>query len=258
MNSVSRFALFVPSLKVAAVFTVLLLLCVQLGFAQVRSSTNYRLQSDSINFGGGLSTSTSYTQESTLGEVATGIGTSTSYSLRAGYQQMQEIYLSMTAPSPVDLAPDLAGITGGTSNGSTTVTVVTDNPAGYSLMLESATDPAMQNGVYSISDYDEGAAADYTFLTTAGQAHFGFSPSGVDVAAAFKDNGSTCGIGSVDLPLTCWAGMTTVGSTVAEGVGSNHPSGATTTIYFRVGIGSGASVVAGVYTATSTLTALPL
>lgn len=249
---------FIPSILIAALFTCLLFGGLQFGSAQVRSSTNYQLQSDSINFGGGLSTSTNYNQESTFGEVGTGKATSTAYNLYGGYQQMQEIYLSMTAPTNVTLLPNLAGITGGTSNGSTTVTVTTDGPAGYSLILKSQTDPAMQNGIYTIGDYDEGIDADYSFAVTGGIAHLGFSPSGNDIVQFFKDNTSLCGLGTLDTPLACWAGLTTIGTTISEGSGSNHPNGATTTINFRVGIGSGANVVTGLYTATSTLTALPL
>ncbi|MEN9920586.1 MAG: hypothetical protein RL538_479 [Candidatus Parcubacteria bacterium] len=249
---------FVPSLKIAAALTVAVLLCFQLGFAQVATSTNYQVQSDSINFGGGFSTSTNYQQESTFGEIATGNSTSTSYNLYAGYQQMQEVYLSMTTPSDVDLTPSLAGLTGGTSNGSATVTVTTDSPAGYTLTLESQTDPAMQNGIYTIDDYDEGVDADFSFSVNSGVAHLGFSPSGVDIPIAFKDNGSLCGVGSQDTALACWAGLTTLGTVIAEGPDSNHPDGATTTMSFRVGIGSGAGVETGVYTATTTLTALPL
>lgn len=208
--------------------------------------------------GGGLSTSTNYRQESTFGEVGTGTSSSVTYSLRAGYQQMQEVYIALSTPSDVILSPSLAGLTGGTSNGSTTVTVTTDSPSGYSLILESQNDPAMRSGAYTIADYDEGVDADYSFAVTGGIAHLGFSPSGSDITQFFKDNGSLCGLGALDTNLACWAGLATVGTTISEGVGSNHPNGATTTINFRVGIGSGANVVTGLYTATTTLTALPL
>ncbi len=254
----SSFRPFIPSLVLAAFFTFLVGMGLQLGFAQVRSSTNYQLQSDSINMGGGLSTSTTYMQESTVGEVGSGDLSSSNYKLKAGYQQMQEVYLALSTPSDVILSPSLSGVTGGTSNGSTTVTVTTDSPAGYSLIIESQNDPAMQSGVNTIADYNEGADADYSFAVIGGVAHFGFSPSGSDITSYFKDNGALCGVGSADASLACWAGLATTSTTISEGAGSNHPNGATTTINFRVGIGSGASVTTGVYTATTTLTALPL
>jgi hypothetical protein len=116
----------------------------------------------------------------------------------------------------------------------------------------------MQSGANTIADYNEGADADAAFAVTSGVAHLGFSPEGSDITSFFKDNGSLCGLGGLDTPLTCWAGLSTTGMTISEGAGSNHPDGATTTIHFRVGIGSGANIITGLYTATSTLTALPL
>lgn len=246
------------SFYTAILLTLLIFASMQLGFAEVRSSTNYQLQSDSINFGGGLSTSTNYTQESTFGEVGTGKATSTTYNLYGGYQQMQEVYLALSVPSDVTMTPNLAGITGGTSNGSTTVTVTTDSPAGYRLTYQAQNNPAMQSPLSNIDDYDEGADADFAFAVLANEARFGFSPSGVDIVAAFKDNTTLCGLGALDTALACWAGLSTTPIDVAQGAGSNHPSGATTTLNFRVGVGSGAGVLDGLYTATTTLTALPL
>lgn len=247
------------SFYIAIPMTILALLSMQLGFAQVASSTNYQLQSDSINFGGGLSTSTNYTQESTFGEVGSGTGTSTNYQLRAGYQQMQEIYLALTPPADVTMSPNLGGLTGGTSNGSTTLTVTTDNPAGYRLTYQAANSPAMQSLLSSIADYDEGVDADFSFAVVSNEARFGFSPAGTDITTAFKDNGALCGgAGTLDTPLTCWAGLSTTPIDIAQASGSNHPNGATTTLHFRVGVGSGAGILSGLYTATTTVTALPL
>lgn len=246
------------SFYTAVLLTFLIFASIKLGYAEVRSSTNYQLQSDSINFGGGLSTSTNYVQESTFGEVGTGKVTSTNYNLYGGYQQMQEVYLALTSPGDVTMSPSIAGIIGGTSNGSATVTVTTDNPAGYRLTYQAQNTPAMQSSLYNIDDYDEGADADYAFAVVVNQARFGFSPSGVDIVTAFKDNGALCGLGTLDTALACWAGLSTTPIDVAQGAGSNHPSGATTTLNFRVGVGSGAGVLTGLYTATTTLTALPL
>lgn len=236
----------------------LLLAVSSIGFAQVRNSANYQLQSDSINIGGGFSSSTSYIQESTLGEVATGPSDSSGYSLRAGYQQMQEVFLSLTTEGNVTMAPDLPGLTGGTSNGSTTLTVMTDSPSGYRLTIQSENDPAMQSGANTITDYDAGAEPDFSFVVAGSGAHFGFSPQGVDVVQEFLDDGGLCNIGTLNTNLACWDGLSTVARSISQGSGSNHPLGATTTINFRVGIGSGAGVPAGVYIATTTVTALPL
>ena len=172
---------------------------------------------------------------------------------------MQEVYVSLTTTGDVVMSPDLPGLTGGTSNGSTTFTVITDSPSGYRLTIEAQNDPAMQNGPYTIADYNAGVDPDPSFLISGGTASFGFTPEGVDVVQEFlDDNAGTCNSGSYNNTLTCWDGLSTTSVSIAEGIGSNHPAGATTTVRFRVGIGSGAGVIAGVYTATTTITALPL
>lgn len=242
------------------ILTLLLLSVLSVSLAQVATSSNYTLQSDSINVGGGLSSSTNFTQESTVGEIATGLSSSTQYQLRAGYQQMQEVFISLTPPQNVVMTPELPGITGGTSNGSTTLAVVTDSPSGYQVTLESANSPAMQNGVYSIADYDEGAEPDYSFTFSNTQALFGYNPVGVDVAEPFLTDGvGLCDVfGGSSIADNCWAGLDVTPKVVVQSMGSNHPAGATTTLFFRVGIGSSAGVIAGTYVATSTITALPL
>ncbi len=89
--------------------------------AESMQSPSYRIESDSVNFAGGLSSSTNYALESTLGEIATGESGSTSFNLKAGYQQMTSSYIALTTPASVIMTPALSGIVGGESNGSTTV-----------------------------------------------------------------------------------------------------------------------------------------
>lgn len=239
--------------------TVILLTSLKVAVAEVMQSGNYQIQSDSINIGGGRSTSTNYTQESTVGEIATGNSTSSNFSLRAGYQQMQEVYIALTGATTTYLSPAIGGISGGTSNGSTTLTVITDSPSGYSLSVAATLSPAMQNGANTLADYSTvGADPDYTFVTDPGEAHFGYTPEGVDVAARFLDNGAACNTGSGNTSLSCWDGLSTSEEVVSEGVGANHPLGATTTINFRVGVGANALPTAGLYFATTTVTAVTL
>lgn len=253
-----RYGSFVTTFS-SLVLTLILFSSLHLAGAQVMGSTNYRIQSDSINVGGGLSSSTNYTQESTVGEAGSGESSSETFTLRAGYQQMQEVYIAVSGATTTVLSPALGGISGGTSNGSTTVTVVTDSPSGYSLSIASESSPAMQSGANTLADYDTvGAAPDFNFLTDASDAHLGFTPEGSDVALRFQDSGGVCNSAGTDTSLACWDGLSTTSEVIAEGVGANHPDGATTTIHFRVGIGGGAQAVPGVYTATTTVTAVPL
>jgi hypothetical protein len=247
----------------ATVLTLLSISVISVGWAQVRTSSNYQLQSDSVNIGGGLSSSTNYTQESTVGEVATGDSDGSTYSLRAGYQQMQEVYLSLTTTGDTALVGDgagggVGGITGGSATGTTAVNVVTDSPSGYSLTIQASNDPAMQGENGTIADYDAGAEPDFAFTVGAGEAYFGFSPEGSDIVQAFQDSVGACNSAGGDTSLACWDGLDTTETTIAAGAGSNHPSGATTTVQFRLELGTNAGVLAGMYTATATVTALPL
>ena len=142
-------------------------------FAQM-SSTNYKVQADSANFVGGLSSSGNYTQESTFGEVATGESSSASYGIKAGYQQMASVYIAIAAVSDVTMSPDIGGLSGGTSNGSASVTVTTDSPSGYELSIKASSSPALVSGSDSFADYTPASAGvpDFTFSVAATAAEF--------------------------------------------------------------------------------------
>ncbi|MFM2339853.1 MAG: hypothetical protein RLZZ360_489 [Candidatus Parcubacteria bacterium] len=240
------------------VLTMILFSLVGLGQAQVMNSSNFGIERDSINFGGGYASSSSYQQESTFGEIATGNGSSTNFSLEGGYQQMGESYISLSVIGDVAMSPDI-GLAGGVSNGTTFFIVTTDNRLGYRATLESALAPALQSGGNTIANYVPGTSnPDVTFSTNSTQAHFGFTPEGVDIAQRYRDNGSACGVGSGDTVDACWDMVSTTPIEIVRRTTSNHPSGATTTLKFRIGIGSGAAVTAGTYVATSTVTAITL
>lgn len=80
----------------AAAFTSLLVAAPVLAY--VMSSTNYQIESDSINFGGGLGSSASYSLESSMGGSGTGYLSSASYFGSMGYLQSA----SNTIPSFCD------------------------------------------------------------------------------------------------------------------------------------------------------------
>ncbi len=244
----------------ALIFTPLVLWGIGVVGAQVMSGTTYQIESDSINFGGGFSASDNYTLKDTLGEIATGESESESFQLRAGYRQLLAVAIAISAPTPVTMDPPIPGVTGGFSTGSTSVTVTTDNPAGYELVIRAESEPAMQgpNGA-SIGDYEQIGDADFTFATSSTMAHFGFSVVGEDAAARFRHDGSnTCGSGTTNTPLRCWVGLRSSPELVAQRTTSNHPEGRETTFNFQVGIGDAVSQPPGVYIATTTVTALPL
>ncbi len=235
------------------IIVIILLALASTTLAYVASSTNYRIQADSMNFAGGNSTSTNYEIESTLGEIATGLGTSTNYQVKAGYQQMLGSSISITSPSDVTLSPALSAA--GTATGQASWTVTTDNPAGYTLAVSSSVSPAFVSGSNSFANYTPGGAPDYTWSVASGASEFGFSVEGTDTATRFKDDGASCNTGSSNGSSTCWDAFSTSGTTVASRSNSNTPSGTATTIKLQAEIGSGATQAAGTYSATLTLTA---
>ncbi|MEK7213799.1 MAG: hypothetical protein AAB637_01635 [Patescibacteria group bacterium] len=64
--------------------------------AQVMSSSKYKIQSDSMNFGGARSSSGSYIIEDTVGEIATGDSSGNTHKVRAGYQQIDSVVVLQT------------------------------------------------------------------------------------------------------------------------------------------------------------------
>lgn len=227
--------------------------------AQVRSSASYQLQSDSVNIGGGLASSSNFVQESTVGEVGTGQSDSSSYSLRAGFQQMQEVFISITEAADVVMDDSINGIVGGETNGSTTVTVVSDSAAGYQLTIEASGSPAMQDGANTIADYVPAAAdPDVAFTTANNEAHLAYSPFGSDVVTRFQTDGNDCNVGGGASSTACWDGLSTTATVIAESSAPNQPAGTDTTVYFKVGVGSSVVQAPGTYVATTTLTAIAL
>lgn len=230
-----------------------------LSLALAASSSNYQIQFDSVNVGGIFSTSTNYKLEDTTGEIATGVSTSTSYSIKAGYQQMNEVSISISSPSDVTLTPSIPGVTGGTANGSATWTVITDDPAGYQMTITSSTTPALKSGLNTFADYTlAGSDPDYTFSVAAADSEFAFTPEGTDILARYKDNGSACNTGSGDTADKCWDPLSTSATTIAQSLSSNHPTGTQTTVKLRAESGSSHLQVDGSYTATVSVTVVSL
>lgn len=182
-------------------------------YAYVMESGNYRMQSDSLNVSGGHWDSSNYIFEDTTGEIASGPSASPSYKLKAGYQQMQEVYISISSPSDVLMAPAFGGITGGLASGSAMWTIITDSPSGFNMKVKASTDPAMkQDDTYFFNDYSPSAAGspDYDWNSPgASVAEFGFTiepETAADTASLFTDNNAdSCDVGgNTNTPDKCW------------------------------------------------------
>lgn len=247
--------LFAYSCTCCLVITVL---NVPAAFGQIRSSTNFQMERDSLNIGGGLGTSTLFRLNDTAGEVATGRGTSTNFTLDAGFQQQDAVTLTLSVGADVVMDGAIGAVTGGVSTGSTTVNASTDGAAGYSLTIQASQAPALRSGSQTIADYvPAGPSADANFIYGVSDAVFAYSPSGTDVASRYLISGGVCGSGTAS-STACWDGLSTSANTIATAIGANAPAGATTTLHFRVGVGTSATPAAGTYVATTTVTLLSL
>ena len=226
-------------------------------WAYVMSSTDYQIQNDSINMGGGLSNSASYVSQSTLGEIGSGSSTALSYKLNAGYQQMDSVTISLTLPSSVTMTPSIDGSVGGVADGSASLNVKTNSANGYTMQIKASTAPALQSGAHSFADYATAASdPDYAWSVGASATGFGFTPEGGDIVTRYKDNGLACNqAGGGDIANHCWDHLSTSYNTIAQSATGNLPSGSATTIKFQVEAGPSAAQPAGAYTATVSATA---
>lgn len=224
--------------------------------AEVASSTNYKIQFDSINVGGLISTSTVYQTNDTIGETTTGTSTSSTYEIRAGYRHMNESYIAISSPSNISMSPAIVS-SGGVGEGSASWTVTTDNIGGYILTIAASTDPALKSSSDNFANYSPiGGVPDFTWSVSSSASEFGFTPSGSHIASTYQDDGSSCATGASDTANACWDSITTSNKTVARSYVANQPSGTATTVKFRAEVGSARNQSAGSYSTTITATAL--
>lgn len=169
----------------------------------------------------------------------------------------------LTTANDVSMQGTLAGLTGGVSNGSTMVRVLTNDSSGYTMTIQASSSPAMQGQTQggSIANYTPTVnhVPDYTYSVPTGE-EFAYTVSASntpDLAQKFKDNGSNaCNTGANDTSglSSCWYPLLTTATSTIVRTTATPISGATTTIFFRVTINSGSSVPEDLYVATTTLT----
>lgn len=150
-------------------------------FAQVLSSTSYRILSSSVNCGGTTSTSTSYAlQDSACETVGPGASdsnavftTSSSYVVGGGYQAMTDIPALSVSLSGTSIAfGTLSSSSVTTATPTIDVTVTTNAVGGYSATI-------IADGAFRISGGNSfGDVTDNT--VTAGGNEYGFRTSGSD------------------------------------------------------------------------------
>lgn len=236
-------------------------------FAYVMSSGSYKIQFNApLNVsGGGLATSTSnYTGMGVAGEPVAGISISgsSSYKIESGYQQMQEVALSVGSPGNQTLAPNIYGISGGTADAAPVWNVMTDNEAGFNAKINVSTVPAMKlatDGTYYLEDYISSTPGipDYVWGVASGKAEFGFTvetTDAIDTAPIFLDNGSSCNAGSDNQQSACWLGPNgTTAINIINRKSRTSISGENETIRFRAQANN-KFLKSGSYTAQITIT----
>jgi hypothetical protein len=223
------------------------------------TGTNYKILIDSINVGGQQGSSGAYGLFDTTGEIGSGDSASSSYGLSAGFIGAQQIYLAINMASDVTMSPAIAGVSGGSGTGSTSWTVTTDNPGGYSLSVRADTNPALRSVTSSFADYTPaGSDPDYNWSVAANDSEYGFTPEGVDIIQRYKDNGSACNTGAGTTADRCWDKFTTSDQEIARRTSGNHPNGTSTTVKMQAEVGNNHIQPNGTYTANITVTALPL
>lgn len=223
------------------------------------SSGSYKIPIDSLNVGGNQSGSASYDLLDTAGEVGSGDSSSSSYKLNAGFIAAQQVYLAISSPVDVTMSPSISGISGGSGTGSTTWTVTTDNPGGYSMSVHSSTTPTLRSASSSFADYTMASSdPDYNWSVAAADSEFGVSPEGVDIVQFFKDNGSSCNTGSGDTADHCWSPVTVSDLLVSQRTSGNHPSGTATTLKVKAEVGASHIQPGGTYDSTITATVIAL
>lgn len=176
-------------------------------------------------------------------------------------QQITDEIAFTVAPNNVTMDTAILGVSGGTSNGTSTFEITTNNSAGYTVTIAFASSTAMEfeTGPEFIPNLTGGPGV-FTFDATAvsGTSGFGYTATGPHVVGAMLSDGSTCGSGSANAD-ECW-NMNSDATSVYTFVSSSEASdaaGDSYNVHFRV-VADGnpnPSLPEGFYTATATLTA---
>ena len=190
-----------------------------------------------------------------------------SYLLGAGFQQMNEDYLSISVINDVLLQPGV-GVVTSNSVGSETLRVRTDSAAGYTLSIRTTQTPALQHistgGTFA--DYSPAVATTpETWLVDSGQSQFGFSAydDANDVDDSEWGDKDDCGNVVTGQPDTIggleqyYDGLSTSSRLVASRASRTTNTGSAVTFCFAAGTNDGL-VEAGSYVAPIVVTAIAL
>ncbi len=171
-----------------------------------------------------------------------------------------------TPATNIVLSPSIDVSVGGQASGQTQVVVITNDHLGYSMTVNASSSLGMIGNASTtlyIPAYVTSVPGtpDFTFSTPANTAYYGYTVEASttsDLATAFKDNSSICGvIAGSDTADRCWISASTTPYTVINRASVTPLSGATTTLKFLVVINANPNpgIPNDTYVATTTLTA---
>jgi len=222
-------------------------------------SANYRIIFDSVNVGGlDYGSSANYSLRDSIGQLSSDLATSTNYQILAGYRQAYEdSFITVSGGGHLALG-NLSG-PGAIAEGDI-YWKVTTNFNNYNLSIKGSASPVLQRigGGGSFLDYTPASSdPDYEFILPSTDSVFAFSPAGSDIVSKYLHNNIICNSGSNSSLDNCWNGLSTSNELISSG-SSNYPTGATTTINFKAGIGLEADLASGDYQGVVLVTILPL
>ncbi|MCU0678061.1 MAG: hypothetical protein MUF19_00535 [Candidatus Pacebacteria bacterium] len=179
-------------------------------------------------------------------------------------QQITDEISFLTTAADVTMVGSIQGVTGGHATGTTFAVVRSNSNSGYTMDITFSGAPAMR-GTSTLST----AIRDFASSSSMVQPSFAFTAStaaqfGYTVAASttsdldpsFLNNGTTCNAGVSYTANTCWMSPSTTAFRIVNR-STSAPTGATTTLTFRVTVPSNPSPALDedFYVATATLTA---
>lgn len=162
--------------------------------------------------------------------------------------------ISITSPSDSSMSQSL-GVSANTAIATTTWNVKTNNSAGYTLAVRASTNPAMQSGGNSISNYTPAVAATPETWSVSSGAEFGFSAYGSRITTGtWGTSGSFCGANNTPSTNLKYRDLASTDITIATHGATTTTAGDDATVCYAVEQ-NGFYVPSGTYTATVVATA---